>query len=501
MSWRSLLDLVSAQPARFVAGFALAHVVVWTLAPAVTHSAAPLDVIEGYAVGTEWVIGTYKHPALPSWLLQITRILTGTTGWPAYLLSALSIAATYGFVFLLGRDLMDERRAAAGTLLLSGIIYFNWVSPEFNHNVIQMPLWAGFAWALWRATERPTMARWLLVAVFAAAGMYGKLSTALLLLAGGAWMLTDERSRRLMRTPGPWLALVTFALLALPLVYWLIATNFLSLEYASRRALDGHASGVGAFVAKQLVSCLAALILLLASGLVFNRRPAASAATTHAAEGTGPIRDRPLRFLLVLLLVPLAVTILSAAALGAGLKASWAAPMLNLIGLVAVALCSSRFDNAAPQPIAAGAMLLLPLIACAYVLNTAWLAPRFGELQRVAWPQAQIAKRFDELWRARTGRPLRIVGGDPWVAGLIAAGLEHPPSVFFDADLEISPWITRQRLYDEGALIVWRHTTKSDPTEYQWLIGERVDGVETIPMARPKRDGPLAISYAIVPPH
>ena len=93
--------------------------------------------------GREWVIATYKHPALPSWFLEASRVLTGgATGWPAYLVSQLFIAATFGLVFLLGRDMMGPERAAAGTLLLAGVTYYSWPTPEFNHNIAAAPFWA-----------------------------------------------------------------------------------------------------------------------------------------------------------------------------------------------------------------------------------------------------------------------------------------------------------------------------------------------------------------------
>ena len=95
--------------------------------------------------GREWVIATYKHPALPSWVLEASRILTGAVGWPAYLASQLFIAATFVFVFLLGRDLMGPQRAAAGTLLLTGVAFYAWPTPEFNHNVAETPFWAAAA--------------------------------------------------------------------------------------------------------------------------------------------------------------------------------------------------------------------------------------------------------------------------------------------------------------------------------------------------------------------
>ena len=110
-------------PAALVGFLIVGQIVAWTLAPALTHSAPPLDVVEGYMWGREWVLATYKHPALPSWALEASRLATGAVGWPAYVVSQIFIAATFVFVFLLGRDVMGPRRAAAGTLLLTGIAF------------------------------------------------------------------------------------------------------------------------------------------------------------------------------------------------------------------------------------------------------------------------------------------------------------------------------------------------------------------------------------------
>src|SRR6516225_5359439 len=102
------------------------------------HSSPPLDVVESYMWGREWVIATYKHPALPSWALEATWLITGAIGWPAYLLSQACVAATFLFVYLLGRELMGPSRAAAGTLLLTGVVFYAWPTTEFNHNVAEL---------------------------------------------------------------------------------------------------------------------------------------------------------------------------------------------------------------------------------------------------------------------------------------------------------------------------------------------------------------------------
>ena len=191
----ALIDELRAHPARMVMALCATQIVVWTIIPALTNLALPIDVIEGYLWGREWVLATYKHPALPSWVLEASRILTRQTGWPAYLVSQLFIAATLGLIYAFGRDLMDARRGAVAALLMTGVLFFTWASPEFNHNIAQMPFWIGFVWALWRATRGSSVGAWLLVALFAAACMYTKLSCASLLLTGGLWLLWDTRSR------------------------------------------------------------------------------------------------------------------------------------------------------------------------------------------------------------------------------------------------------------------------------------------------------------------
>jgi hypothetical protein len=171
-------------PTKLVGLLAVSQLLVWTLAPTLTHSSPPLDVVESYMWGREWVIATYKHPALPSWALEATRLITGAIGWPAYLLSQACVAAMFLFIYLLGRELMGASRAAAGTLLLTGVTFYAWPTTEFNHNIAELPIWAAMSWALWHAVQRRGLGWWMLLGALAALAMYAKFSSALLLEQG-----------------------------------------------------------------------------------------------------------------------------------------------------------------------------------------------------------------------------------------------------------------------------------------------------------------------------
>src|SRR5512134_3481898 len=110
MSFASLTE----RPERGLVALIAAQIIFWTLAPALSHTAPPLDVVEMYAWGREWVVATFKHPNLPGLVLEPLRALFGGPGWTAYIVSQVFIAITFWTVFALGRDMMDAPRALAG---------------------------------------------------------------------------------------------------------------------------------------------------------------------------------------------------------------------------------------------------------------------------------------------------------------------------------------------------------------------------------------------------
>ena len=106
------------------------------------------------------------------------------------------VAASFVAVYLLGRDLLGPKRSAAGTLLLTGIFYYSWPTPELNHNVVQMPLWAWLFLALWRATRGGCLTWWIVLGVVAGLSIWAKYSSALVLVVG-AWLDGRGRARAL----------------------------------------------------------------------------------------------------------------------------------------------------------------------------------------------------------------------------------------------------------------------------------------------------------------
>ncbi|AXS38804.1 glycosyltransferase family 39 protein [Breoghania sp. L-A4] len=461
------------------------QVLLWTALPAAGSLSPTLDVAEMLAWGQEWQLGYYKHPPLPAWIAQAARLATGEAIWGPMLASQLCVALTFVFVFLLGRRLMGPRDALLGTALLTSVFYFSWPTPELNHNVVQMPIWAAAIYLVVVISSAPRrLAPWLWLGVVAGLGVYAKYSVGVLYAVLGMWLLAEPNLRRALLGPAPWIGLCLALVIAAPHLVWLAESGFLPLTYAQNRSMASHTSAwrpLG-FLVTQIADHLPMLVPL---GLAFPFM-------RGAQEEPAPLAPHGLRYLAVATLGPVLLTAALALVTGAGLKDMWGAPMFTTSGLLAVALLRTRLGKPAAQRMLAGCLLLLVVLPAAFALQgpvADWLQrkpPRNG------WPMAEIAGRLTDVWRRETGGPLRIVEGEPWLAGLVSAGSADRPSVRIPGLDALSPWILAQELARDGWLLVW--FGGGDAPEG---LDVSTQGHILVPWSRP---GDLVIGYAIARP-
>lgn len=480
-----------ARPGRAVAVLCAAQVAGWTLAPALTHGAPPLDVVEMLVWGREGVVATTKHPNLPGLVMEAARRLGGGALWPVYALAQLCVAASFAAVYLLGRDLLGPARALAGTLLLTGVYYYSWSTPEMNHGLVQMPLWAWMALALWRAAAAGgRLAWWAAFGVLGGLAMWAKYSSALPLAAAAAWMLWDSRARAAFMRPGPWVALAAFAITAAPQVRFLVATEGLSLDYMLSRAGSDGAGGPLSFLLAQLADHGVFFAMAAAAGLF--RRP-------FAVRVRPPGEGRARLFLVVMGLGPLALAAVAAALGGVGLRDMWGMPMFNFSGLLLVALLPGSLDSRRLARLVTMAAGLLAVVPAAYAASVLWRAEWSDKPSRAVWPQAEIAARLLEGYRAASGRAPAIVAGPVWEAGLVALAAPGAPSVSIDGDGRKSPWAGAEAIAGRGALAVWRTGTDPAPPLAALAAGlprrEETFRWSDSPTARPIR-----LTWTAIPP-
>ena len=422
-------------PLRPIFWVAVVYVLAWSLLPPVLSSSLPLDVVESLSWGREWQWGYYKHPPLAPWVLELFFRAFGWVG--PFLLSQLCIAAALWLVWRMGCRLMSPDRALIGALLTLGVAYYTRPALEFNHNIAQVPIWAALGWCLLAALQDGRLRRWALLAVMA---LY--------------LLLTP--SRRVLLTPGPWLALAVMLLLFAPHLSWLRQSEWLPMAYAQSRAVTESASprleALG-FLATQAVNHVPLIVIVLVALLTSRRER--RAAPVDATAGWR-LHCRMPGYLLAVSLGACLLVTTAGLATGLRLRDMWGVPMWVFSGLLVAAWLPSRWLAALQPRLLRGLAVWLVLIS---LLSGAFLAYGAAWRKRPArtdWPQAALAQQVQSTWQAQVlpgpQCALDAVAGDYWLVGLVAAQLPGRPSVFINGDERFSPWITPQRLQAHGTL-------------------------------------------------
>jgi 4-amino-4-deoxy-L-arabinose transferase-like glycosyltransferase len=471
--------------------FLVVQAVAWTGLPATVFTAPPSNTLELALWARDWFIVNYKHPGLAAWLLRFAYDVFGTHLWVSLLLAQLCIAATYVFVFMLGRDLMGSGEALLGTLLLPAVSYLTIGTLKYNHNIAQLPLWVGFIFVLWRASRSDRLPWWILTAAFAALGLYAKFTMAMVIGMGAVWILLDGEARSRLKNRTPYIALLMFVVLLLPLAIALGATGFGSIAWVSQESAKRGISGL------HFLRDVGETVSVMAGGLIvslgWNRlRPRQTTEPTPSGD------RRAFVFLLLMGGGPLLLTLMIA--LVKPVRLEWAAPMFSMIGLLLVGL-AVRFRPLQESRVKAGlshALLALTASLCVLGihLESAVQHRATGRIGRTLWPASEIATRFDGLWQKWTGGPLQIVAGNSWTAGIVGLMSAGHPSLFTDLDLQRSPAITQSRLQDQGMLIVWTEGPSWHPD--QALIARFPHGSESFFVGPRARQ--LTLDYLLVPP-
>ncbi|NTU76661.1 MAG: glycosyltransferase family 39 protein, partial [Alphaproteobacteria bacterium] len=460
------------KPVHYFWLFLFVHLAGWTIIVTLVSPNAPLDVIEGLVWGREWLFGTHKHPPMQAWWLETLTYLTGRASWTPFLASQLAVAIAFWAVWQTGRRLTNDKTALVGVLLLEGVAYYTFTTPEFNPNVLQLPFWALACWSFHRAVKENRWYDWVLLGLWSAGGLYSKYSTVLLLQVFVLVLVFQPEARKRLTNFGPYLALAVLLFLMTPHIQWLLANDFLPFAYAGDRAkpathLYQHLTHPLAFLGAQGLSLLAAglLFLVLTKGrVVWNRDGRGS------ARALSPF-DRV--FLNATALGPIVLLVLLSVITGLRPRDMWGSCFWNFIGLWFVLHLGPSLTRPCLRRFAIGLCVLFTVSLSVYYVGLKYLIPAHTPKPlRVYYPGRELARQIAEAWDARMHKPLTYIVGDTWVAGNIAYYNPQTPvaeraHVLIAGDRRLSGWIDPEKMAKEGGVLVWCNASNrcNDPRE------------------------------------
>jgi len=464
-----------ARPGRIARYLLAFHLLAWTLVPWLVNDALPLDTIEALAWGREWALGYDKHPPLSAWAAELAGYASAGSDVGLYALSALCTTIGLWVMWRLTRELLGDKRALLALVLSEGVFYHHFTSPEFNVNVLQIPLWAGAMLGYWRGVRTGRLGWWALLGVCIGLALLSKYLAGALLIA----MAIDTlwRERRVLKTPGPYLAAALCLGIFAPHALWLVEHDFISLTYGVRRAGGSshewmnHLVHPVKFIGAQLAAAAVVGWLLLVW------KP------SRRAREESDARART--FLLLMTVGPIGALAALSLATGFELRSMWATPMLLALAPCAMALLDVRYPSIKRIDGTVWAVVVIVAPVLAYAGTSALTMGFRDKPKRVNYPGPALGAEVERLWRERTGEPLLVVVGSEWEGGLVGWYASDRPSVYIGASETRAQWCNDDLVRSTGGMIVWTKSIDAgaDPATFAPMPYDtsRFGGAEPLP--------------------
>ena len=475
-----------------------AYLSAWCLVPVFVHDSPPLDVVEGWVLGQAWQAGYYKHPPLSPWLTAASTLLLGRSLWAVFILSPLVMLGGLAALWVLARQFLDERTSLVSVYLASTQLYFNLLIPEFNHNVMQTPLWA-MAFALtWLAVRGGGVWLWAALGVVLGACALAKYSAALLyLVLGGFALLRQPVRQTLSAAKLAACALAATAVMAANLL-WQMRNGWPALHYLGDRlghadTFAGHLLNALSFVGAQVLAVLPILVVA-----AWALRRGSQPADKHNSfgidqSGLGQI------YLWASALAPLAICTVAIVLTGNSFKSMWGTMMFTTLALAFVAWRPAAFSRLFSRRAWLAWLALQVVLALVYAVMMRWGPVLQHKVSKAIYPAAELSAQLDAAWRQKTGgAPLRTVVGDTWTGGVVAFYLPSAPAVMIDADPSKSPWVSREHLHRCGALLVWPADRPAPPWVAEIAPGQPVASVQA--SVRGHTELVASMQWTLLPP-
>ncbi len=193
----------------------------------------PLTVDEAhYALYGQFLDWSYfDHPPLVGWL-QALALQLGEQEWQlrlwALLSYGLSLWLVHGYTRYLTHSLSSANLAA---LLFTSMPILHVLGIGLVPDTLLLPLAIALIWQAQRTLQQPTLSNWMLVGGLLGLAALSKYTALLFAFGLLLLLLISERSWRWLLTVRFWLAVGVAGMLSLPIFYWNLQHDWISIHY------------------------------------------------------------------------------------------------------------------------------------------------------------------------------------------------------------------------------------------------------------------------------
>ncbi len=398
--------------------FITTHLIVWTLIPTLTNDNLPLDTIEALAWGSNLEWGFDKHPPASAFFSEIFYQIFGSQDWAFYFMSQIFVVISFFFIFKFSESFFkDKFLCLFSVLLLEGVYFYNFTTPEFNVNVCQLPFWVltvHYSWKLFDKKEI-SFTDTVLLGLFAAIGFLSKYLFIYLLFGIFLLFIYAILIKRFKKFDFKYLlSPEIFIILLVPHFIWLSNNDYTTIMYGlSRSGLENsnfqdHIIYPITFLVKQIVilSPMFLMLFFLIKKIKLKIN----------------FKDKKLLFLIFINLVPIILIFLTSFIMGSKIRTMWMTPFYLFFGVFLIYIFQQQINKKKFKNFIIIFLFFFIFSPFIYtyisIINTD---------KRTDYPGKEIAKKVEYSWKLDHSDSINVVLGDEWSAGNLSYHLKSRP--------------------------------------------------------------------------
>ena len=394
------------------------HLILWTAVPSLTNNNLPMDTIEHLAWGSNLDWGFNKHPPAVAFFLEIFYQIFGSQDWTYYLLSQIFVVIAFIVVFKFAQEIFKNKiLSLISVLLLEGIYFYNFTTPEFNVNVCQLPFWALCVYYSWKLFDKQEISvkDCILIGVFAAIGFLSKYLFLYLLLAIDLLFFYAIFIVKYKKFDFKYLiSLEVFIVLLVPHLIWLTNNDYITITYGLTRTglensnLLDHITYPLIFLGKQIGILIPFFIMSFFLVKKFKFKTS--------------LKDKKLLFLIFINLVPLILMFLTSMITGSKIRTMWMTPFYLFFGVLIVYIFQAQINLKKLKGFLSSFVILFTVSLFSY----AYISISETD-KRTDYPGKEIAIKTQYAWSQDHKETINVVLGDEWNAGNLSYHLKSRP--------------------------------------------------------------------------
>jgi len=400
--------------------FILTHLIIWTLVPTLTNQNLPLDTIEALAWGSNLDWGFNKHPPASAFFVEVFFQIFNNNDFAYYLLSQLFIIIAFFAVWKLSCEFFKNKTYCfLSVLILEGIFFYNYTTPEFNVYISKILFWSLTVLFAWKTYNENDLKNFIILGIISAIGFLSHYLFIYLLLSIDLFFIyiffiKKERKFNFKYV----VTLVIFLLIILPHLIWLSNNEFVTLTYGIHRtnlensSIFNHIQYPLTFFFKQIGILIPFFIILYMTVekfqfIKFN------------------IKDKKIVFLSFVNFVPLILIFFTSLILGVKIKTMWMAPFYLFNGLFFIYFFRKQINIKKLKRFYISFMFFFILSPIVYLSVSIT-----QDDKRTDYPGKEIAYLIQTRWDKNFLNDISIVIGNEWHAGNLSYHLVSRPIWF-----------------------------------------------------------------------